>query len=91
MAGNFALLTSRMRYTVRRNYRRRWCEWSGKGFGNDIYRRIRRGRFLVGTDPADADGGVVWRGHVSQQVAPLCEKVGFRVVVLDDLGRVCEP
>lgn len=23
-------------------------------------------------------------GHVSQQVAPLCEKVGFRVVVLDD-------
>ena len=30
-------------------------------------------------------------GHVSQQVAPLCEKVGFRVMVLDDRVEYANP
>lgn len=41
-------------------------------------------RFLVEPLRRPATAWIFGAGHVSQQIAPLCEKVGFRTVVLDD-------
>ncbi len=41
-------------------------------------------RFLVETIRPPVTAYLFGAGHVSQQIAPLCETVGFRTVVLDD-------
>ncbi len=41
-------------------------------------------RFLVEPIRPSATAYIFGAGHVSRQIAPLCERVGFRTVVLDD-------
>lgn len=59
--------------------------WAGERPGAAIFTQDFGGRrFLVEQIQPMRTVLVFGAGHVSQQVAPLCEKVGFRVVVLDD-------
>jgi xanthine dehydrogenase accessory factor len=60
-------------------------EWSGQKDSAAIFTEEYGGsRFLVEQIRPLRTVLIFGAGHVSQQVAPLCERVGFRVVVLDD-------
>ena len=60
-------------------------EWSGKKASAAIFtEEYGDSRFLVEQIRPMRTVLIFGAGHVSQQVAPLCEKMGFRVVVLDD-------
>lgn len=60
-------------------------EWAGQKASAAIFTEEHDGcRFLVEQIRPMRTVLLFGAGHVSQQVAPLCEKVGFRVVVLDD-------
>ena len=60
-------------------------EWAGQKASAAIFTEEYGGsRFLVEQIRPLRTVLIFGAGHVSQQVAPLCERVGFRVVVLDD-------
>ena len=60
-------------------------EWTGKKDSTAIFTEEYGGsRFLLEQIRPIRTVVVFGAGHVSQQVAPLCEKMGFRVIVLDD-------
>ena len=67
-------------------------EWSGKKASATIFtEEFDGGRFLVEQIRPMRTVVLFGAGHVSQQVAPLCEKVGFRVMVLDDRVEYANP
>jgi xanthine dehydrogenase accessory factor len=60
-------------------------QWAGqKALAAIFTEEFGGSRFLVEQIRPQRTVVIFGAGHVSQQVAPLCEKVGFRVVVLDD-------
>ena len=64
-------------------------EWAGQKASATIFTEEFGGsRFLVEQIRPLRTVLIFGAGHVSQQVAPLCEKVGFRVMVLDALASV---
>ncbi len=67
-------------------------EWSGKKASAAIFtEEYGDSRFLVEQIRPMRTVLIFGAGHVSQQVAPLCEKVGFRVMVLDDRVEYANP